>query len=448
MFYMGNGWGKTLLYTALNKIIAWVDEVFFDKSLSDLRIVISANIDDDLYEFVKTNSTLNIKYNGEEITNNDYKKKLNSKLSITEHFVDIKWDKEEQRNTPSSLFRFMFFSDNDLKIPNKWVIKTIPLINTAYDWFGRKMIFSYFLWTNLLNSQYNDLKSYFSQKNFIEKHRTKYNKYAKFIKWGNSFVDDTADLLYRDYSDTKSKLGDLTVAVNKLEKLIERYKNYKWENKDYSFLVWEKKSLETMRLAGEIKSRELKDKIKKYSAIDKAKLTNQTIKDKDIEIVKRYIKYQEKIAISEKDEELVAIEAIVDKQIIAFKDFFDTKVREYWISDYFPYIHFEPNTLSVIVGSGISQWQAVVLRIVCSVFLSIYANNNTARFMNNIFYDSIVEKIDKDNSLYLMKFFQKIIAKDCAPNIFMFITWARPDVIFDGINVIEKDVLVDRIKLK
>jgi len=424
IFCMKNGWWKTLLFTAINYILSWKEKSLFWKELSDICINISAKIDIDTFEFKKGYNFFKITKNWKKIDLSEYQNYIEQKLWIHEELIDKKGGITSQKNTPQSLFRFWFYSDNDIKLQNKWKLQSINLINTRFDWMWKKVLFAYYLWVNLTTKEYKQIKEYLYKKKYIDDNNALIKKNNKFIDEWNLFFDPKqSDKIYKNLSIWRRKLWDITVAIEKLTTIIDEYKQYKWEDANYTFLLSERTMLNQFKQTIQNKTKQEKTEFTQYSMFEKDHLSKGNIIEKDIEKIKLYYIFQKDIQNLEKTAIPEIISNVIDPELAKFKEFLDNKLSEYKLKDKFSTVYFDTNNLSISFIEWVSEWEAVLLRIVCSIFLNIYwLISEGSRWFNMICYDSIIEKIDDDNVYLFFDIVENIYKNEKAPNIFIFST--------------------------
>lgn len=426
VFCMKNWWGKTLLFTAINYILSGKDDSFFGEKITDICIYIDAKIGEDTLNFKRYHWGFDIFKNWSKISVFDYQNYIEQKLWIEEELVDKKWEQTNQKNTPQSLFRFWFYSDNDLKLKNRWNLQSINLINTRFDGMWKKALFAYHLWVNLSAEEYKKIKTYLYKKKYIEDTQKVVKKNEKYYKnSGGLFFDpQESDRIYEQLTILKRKLWDITVALSKLDKIIYDYKGLKSDNDmDYDFLVSQKQVLESHKnnILSDLWSQ--KDKFKQYAMFEKQHLSENLIVEKDLKIIEQHYSFVKDLEQLEQWDIPTIIKKFIEPQVSDFKEFLNKKRIEYWIQDKYPWILFDTTSLSIIVNSGLSEWEAIFLRVISSLFLAIYWNQlDWSRCFNAVFYDSIVEKIDDENVNFLFDIIEAINQKENLPEIFIFST--------------------------
>ena len=444
VFCMKNWGWKTLLFTAINYILSGKDDSFFGAKITDICIYLDVRISTDIFSFRRYHGGFEIVKNGESISVLDYQTYIEQKLWIDEELIDKKWEQTSQKNTPQSLFRFWFYSDNDLKLKNKWNLQSINLINSRFDWMGKKALFAYHLWVNLTANEYKKIKSYLYKKKYLEDNQKLINKNKDFYNNdGNLFFDpQESDRIYEQLSISKRKIGDITVALDKLDKIISDYRETKWEDEKYHFLISQKQVLE-LHKANILNNINIqKDKFKQYSMFEKKYLSEDHILEKDVKRIELYYSFSKDIEQLELWDIPTIIRSFVDPEVSKFKEFLDSKWNEYWIKSKYPWITLDTTSLSIIVNNGLSEWEAIFLRVISSLFLSIYWNQlEWSRCFSAVFYDSIVEKIDDDNINFLFDIIEEINHKENLPEIFMFSTTALSARDSDIINFNYESIL-------
>ncbi|HKL44044.1 MAG TPA: hypothetical protein VJ892_02070 [Candidatus Absconditabacterales bacterium] len=244
----------------------------------------------------------------------------------------------------------------------------------------------------------------------------------KYEDIDNLFDDNKESDLYIEYSCIKQNLGDISVAISKLEELCKVAINLLGkESEDFKFLISEKNKLIKIKKNIETNKNKLKIQINSLSKIEKEKLLN--VSDPKItSTIKRYRKYADEI--DNMKESISDILKIINEKLSAFYSFFVPKIKTIPIFSGYQ-VDFDVSKQEISVKSGVSEGQIILLRIISSIFTNVFSQQYKGKISNVAFYDSTFEPIDEDSGKELFDILNNLYSdetiKKYLPQLFIFI---------------------------
>lgn len=424
VFYMWNRQWKTLLYTLIHSALSGEKEYNINNEYN-LTLSIDAYLFDNNYNYQISNLYLKIKENDKNITNDTYIKTVNNNLNIYDDLKIQRENSEERKNTLRSMFRYIFFSDNDVWKRNRWEIRELWLVNTYKDWCSKKILLSYFLWLKIDNQTFTELYRYYKLVDDINRNKKEYEKYEDI---GNLFLSEDSNELFKEYSSCKKLFWDISVAIEHIESMLILAKslNKKEDNKKKDFLRKQLTLLNNEKNNILYKMLKAQKKIKSLNEVER-------MSGKERESNKKFlVEYKQKVkdknSLEKKYEKLLLeIDWLLEKCSIYIKK----QLAELW------YKNLEINLLEQKIKSTEprSEWEMSVIRILCWILLNSFSQQNNWRLLNICCFDAIFQWIDENNWHDLFTKINDLYNSELKlylPQIFIFITW-----IFDKYNLKE-----------
>ncbi len=429
VFYMGNRQWKTLLYTLIHSALSGEKEYSINNEY-DLSLSIESCLFGDSYYYLINKSYLRIRKNEENITNDFYVRTLNNNLNIYDDLKIQREKNEERKNTLRSMFRYIFYSDNDVWKRNRWEIRELWLVNTYKDWCSKKILLAYFLWLKIDNQTFTDLYRYYKLIDDINRDRKEYEKYKDIT---GLFLSDNSNNLFEQYSYYKKLYWDISVAIEHIDSMFNLAKvlnNPKdKEKKDFlrkqmTLLNKEKKYIFSEMLKAQGKLRALNE------------VERMSSKDRDLndKFVKEYVdKVKEMETIGKKYENVISE---IDWLLVKCSVYIKKQLGELW------YKNLDINLLEQKIKSTEprSEWEMSVIRILCWILLNVFSQQNNWRLLNICCFDAIFQWIDENNWHDLFTKINDLYNSDLKlylPQIFIFITWITDRYNLRGLNNIE-----------
>ena len=429
VFYMGNRWGKTLIFSLLYELLSWENDYNIHPSYSDISLNVSASNWDDEFSYYLNGKTVDIKLWDNIISKDEYISNMASQLSIFENLISNFWIKPSRKNTLKSMFRYIFISDHDLYKKNRWESTEQKLVNFKYDWYLKKALLAYFLWLNLTNKEFQNLGEYYYRENYLSENRKTYNDYNDQF---SLFNDDDATEIFYQYSNLRKQLWDVTVAIEHINRQI-KISTKLWDSAKYkdeiSFLKSQLKILEKTK-------NKLKQDIsilsKKINKIRKLWISVYSWKENVKEIVRNYKTFSNEIENFKNmnANNITKVENLLSKCWIFVKEYF----WKLW------YNNVDVNLLEQTFKSDDprSDWEMTILRILWTILINIFSNMNKWRLINVCIFDTTFESIDENKWHELFEKIETLYEIDdinkFIPQIFCFITWTKDRFSVKNIN--------------
>lgn len=422
VFFLPNGGWKTIIYEAMNDMLSWKQRQNIEKEYTwDYEIVINCTIGEENIEIKKNISWLSYKKWEKTISSSDYQAILKKELNISEDLINYTykdWERKEiRKNTVNSIFRYNFFSKHDMPNKNN---KRIPLINNTYDKNSKKVLLSYFLWSDYSQEDFAKFCDFSQMNNFIKDNKKKVQKYDNV----SNIFNNNGEELYKEYSGVKQKFGDISIAIEKLEELVELAKSNFWEeNSDYIFINSQLDALRSIKKKLTENRKNLKEEIQKLNDYEKDALIKQSDKW-IIETIKKFKQFENNV--KQMDDEIKIIEKNISQKITPLFEFIQNWFqRNNTLSNY--WAKFDVDQQEFYFTKPWNESYRITLRIIGSVLLNIFSNKNWWRIPDYIFYDSIFEDFSENNWKaqfdLINNLYNKIEFKEYLPQLFIFIAW-------------------------
>lgn len=433
VFLMPNSAWKSLIFNSLEHLFSYNKKPFIKKTNQDLEIEILFNINWKLYTFI---SNYYCKYkvlkNWEEVKNFD---------SILEEYMWIRWEKLEysgnSRNSLYSLNRFNFLDFST--IFDKENTNEIPFIDSRYDRISRRFILAYVLWAKIEWWFFKLITDYEDKKDFIKKHKTKFEKYLNNLEQ-MKLIDNNIKTLFVELEDNRIIFWDISIAIKELSLLREEYVKVFWYNyndEDYIFLSKELENLEKEKLEIENNILKIKESIRWNKLIEWNDLIDDKV-FKSKELLEFYKYNQCKVDIKKFDELKIDnyLTNNIDPFISQFKfflvDLYKIFIDKAILSNLIKKddilkdwnIIFKEDTLTIEAFFKTSEWIRKTLRILTFIWLHIFSNKNKTKCLDYSFYDSFIENIDYQFREVLFDTIFEFITKNniTVPSMYLFIT--------------------------
>ena len=422
VFYMKNRGGKTLLFTMLFNALSGSTSYNINKAYEKILLKIKLKLLNDEYVFNLVKTKIGIAKNWEDLSKEEYHQSLWRVLKIFEN-LRFEYNKNKpQKNTFKSMFRYLFFSDHDIRKKNRGENRLISFVNSQFDFYMKKALLGYFLWIDISNKEFCSLEEYYLRVDYIEKNKNKYKKYKDVF---SLFSENKTEEIFKKYEAARTTFGDITVAVDHLRSMIQIRLNLGGEEELSTSSRDRLSFLQTQLLILENEKKKIEDNVlylkkqlflisnieKGVYALDK----NSKIDD----MIYLYSEYEENIKYL-RDKNLLKIQEI-DKVIRDAENFI-----QWWLKT-LGFIKIRIDLTNQIIKSddARSEWEMSMIRILCWVLLNAFSKKNGWRLLNICVFDAIFESIDEDKWHKLFEKIQSLYKgelKDFLPQIFIFTT--------------------------
>ena len=422
VFYMKNRGGKTLLFTMLFNALSGSDSYNINKTYGEILLKVNLRLWDDEYVFNLAKTTISIIKNGKVLSKEEYHQFLWTFVRIFEN-LKFEYDKNKpQKNTFKSMFRYLFFSDHDIRKKNRGENREISFVNSHFDFYMKKALLGYFLWIDISNKEFCSLEEYYLRVDYTEKNKSKYLKYRDVF---SLFSENKTEGIFKKYEAARKTLGDITVAADHLRSMIQIRLNLEGEGGGSSSSEDRLSFLQTQLLILDNEKKKIEDTVlllKKQlfliSNIEKeAYYLDKNSKIEDM--IYLYSEYEENIKYLGNQNSLKIQE--IDKVINDAEKFI-----EWWLKILgFIKIRIDLTNQMIKSDDARSEWEMSMIRILCWVLLNAFSKKIGWRLLNICVFDAIFESIDEDKWHKLFEKIQSLYEgelKDVLPQIFIFTT--------------------------
>ena len=436
IFFMPNSAWKSLIFNALKHLFSFDKSKFIKDTNNDLVIEIEFHFEwiDYIFESNYYNK-YRIFHNWEEIQ--DFENILKEKLWIEWEPLRYHW---WERNSLPSLNRFNFLDFSTIWDQEK--TNKISFIDSRKDGFSKKFILAYILWADINWLLFNRITEYESKKDFIEKHKKKFDKYFTENEQ-LSLKNNNIENLFEELEGNRVIFWDISIAIKELQKLYEEYIKEFWftHNEDLDFLAKEIIKLLQERSELQKEIQKIKDKINTDTFWEKSSFDLPILNGKklqEFEIYKQYLKDLENNFDVMKIENFM--QTNIEPVILNFKNFiqkiyiiFIKKAIEKGIILDLQFqensIIFNEKELNIEALFQTSEWIRKTLRILTFMGLHIYSQKHQTKCLEYSFYDSFIENIDSVHREALFETLFDFIEQENLglPNMFFFITRIEKD---------------------
>lgn len=404
IFYMPNTSWKSMVFNALEHLFSFDKEGYVKDTNKDLGVSVLFSIDGEPYEYASEYSR------SYSVTSGDGKEVDWFDDTLRENMGILSWRLEyygNDRNSLHSLSRFFFLNFAGIKDDEK--SNDMPFINSTYDGSSKKYLLAYVLGAQIDNQRFKTITEIEHKKAFVEKHWKKCEKMISESKTAKRIWNST-ETLFLNLEDERVMLGDITVAIRELRRLLVENSNlFGTDDEDSLFLGGEINKLERERRGIEDRISSIRNSIKSDAFSEKESLLwkgNMEMKSEEQVNLEKYTAYKEELAKIDWLELDRYSKMEIEPVIADFKTFLDdvydafvSRAIEAGLLDktsLFPRgnIKFNEEPLTITAFFSTSEWIRKAIRVLTFVGLQMFAEQRNAKCLDYSFYDSFIENVD------------------------------------------------------